>query len=97
MPRNFDRRVEVVAPVEDVNHGARLRRLLETSLMDNRQAWDLHADGTYTHRLPRDGREISAQTIFTSDPWGLAPDREEMVAPPPVVVRDPMADVSGRS
>jgi polyphosphate kinase len=79
MPRNFERRVEVVVPVEDPNHGARLRRLLETSCADTRQAWDLHSDGTYTQRTVPDGREISSQTVFMADPWGLAPDREEAV------------------
>jgi polyphosphate kinase len=81
MPRNFERRVEVVVPVEDPNHGARLRRLLETSLADTRQAWDLHPDGTYTQRTPSDGREASSQTIFVADPWGLAQDRDEAVVP----------------
>jgi polyphosphate kinase len=82
MPRNFERRVEVVVPVEDVNHGARLRRLLETSLADTRQAWDLHADGRYTQREAPDGRAISSQIAFIADPWGLAPDRAEAAGRP---------------
>ena len=90
MPRNFERRVEVVAPVEDPNQGARIRRLLETSLADTRQAWDLHADGTYTQRVPRDGREISSQTVFTVDSWGIAPDRDEPAMPPSLPVADHM-------
>jgi polyphosphate kinase len=81
MPRNFERRVEVVVPVEDSNHGGRIRRLLETSLADTRQAWDLHPDGTYTRRAPRDGREISSQAAFVADPWGLPQEREETAAP----------------
>ncbi len=87
MPRNFERRVEVVVPVEDPNHGARLRRLLETSLADTRQAWDLRADGTYTHR-DATAREISSQIIFTVDPWGLAADREEAVTLPSLQMAD---------
>ena len=73
----------MVVPVEDPNHGARLRRLLETSLADTRQAWDLSADGKYTQRHT-DGREINSQVIFTGDPWGLAPDREEATVRPSV-------------
>ena len=88
MPRNFERRVEVVVPVEDPNHGARLRRLLETSLADTRQAWDLNARGTYTQRAPRDAPDVSSQIIFTADPWGLAPDREAARVPPPLPVTD---------
>jgi polyphosphate kinase len=83
MPRNFERRVEVVVPVEDPNHGVRLRRLLETSLADTRQAWDLHADGTYTQRRASDGREISSQVAFVADPWGLPLEREAPVVHPP--------------
>ena len=79
MPRNFERRVEVAVPVEDVNHGARIRRLLETSLADTRQAWDLHPDGTYTQRSAQDGREVSSQVVFLADPWGLPPERAEPV------------------
>jgi polyphosphate kinase len=88
MPRNFERRVEVVVPVEDPNHGARLRRLLETSLADTRQAWDLRADGTYTQRAPREAPDVSSQIIFTADPWGLAPDREAARVSPPLAVSD---------
>ena len=87
MPRNFERRVEVVVPVEDPGHGARLRRLLETSLTDTRQAWDLGADGTYTQRQAA-GREISSQLVFTADPWGLAPEREEPAARPSMPIPD---------
>jgi polyphosphate kinase len=82
MPRNFERRVEVVLPIEDVNYGARLRRLLETSLADTRQAWDLHSDGTYTQRVASDGRAVSSQIAFAADPWGLAPDRIEPAGQP---------------
>jgi polyphosphate kinase len=52
MPRNFDRRIEVVAPVEDPQHRETLRQLVELMLEDNRQAWDLLPDGTYRQRQP---------------------------------------------
>jgi len=52
MPRNFDRRIEVVAPVEDPAHRETLRQLLELMLEDNRQAWDLLPDGSYRQRQP---------------------------------------------
>jgi polyphosphate kinase len=77
MPRNFDRRVEVVVPVEDPSHGERLRRILETWLADTRQAWELHADGTYTRRTPSGDHEVSSQVVFIGDAWGLMDGREE--------------------
>src|SRR5918992_650172 len=66
-------------------------RFLETYLSDTRQAWELHADGTYTRRRPvegdaRDGRELSSQLVLMSDPWGLTYEREEAsVRPRPSV------------
>jgi polyphosphate kinase len=71
MPRNFDRRVEVVVPVEEPALHPRLRRLLHAYLVDNRQAWDLRPDGSYVKRSARETPELSAQVAFIGDPWGL--------------------------
>jgi polyphosphate kinase len=71
MPRNFDRRVEAVTPVEDTSWHPRLRSLLDTCLSDNRQAWDLQPDGTYVQRQPDGEDERSAQEIFLHSSWGM--------------------------
>ena len=71
MPRNFDRRVEAVVPIEDPTLHVRMRRLLETSLADNRQGWDLHSDGSYEKRVASGADEISAHATFMADSWGL--------------------------
>jgi polyphosphate kinase len=52
MPRNLDRRVEAVAPIEDPHHRRTMREVLELMWEDNRQAWDLLPDGTYVQRQP---------------------------------------------
>ena len=70
MPRNFDRRVEAVAPVEDPDLHERLRSLLDTCLNDNRQAWDLQSDGSYVQRQPNGEPEHSAQLMFLQNSWG---------------------------
>jgi polyphosphate kinase len=74
MPRNMDRRVEAVVPVVDPVQHERLRTLLETYLTDNRQAWDLHADGHYVQRTPGEGGEAAeertAQLRLLRDAWG---------------------------
>jgi polyphosphate kinase len=70
MPRNFDRRVEAVTPVEDKSLHPRLRSLLDTCLTDNRQAWDLYSDGSYVQRHASDEPERSAQAIFLQSSWG---------------------------
>jgi len=71
MPRNFDRRVETVAPIEDPVLHSRLESLLRTCLEDNRQAWLLQTDGTYVQRKPSDGEpERGTHAILLKDVWG---------------------------
>lgn len=65
MPRNLDRRVEAVAPIEDPLLAKDLQEILGILLSDNRNAWDLQPDGSYVQRRPHKGEpERSAQTIF---------------------------------
>lgn len=71
MPRNLDRRVEAVAPVEDVALQRRLRSLLSVYLADNRQAWLLRPDGSYVQLTPGDGPAVASHEILLADPWGL--------------------------
>ena len=72
MQRNFDRRVEAVAPVEDSTLHVRLRSLLRTSLEDNRLAWDLGADGSWTQRTPN-GVVHNTHDVLIRESWGLSP------------------------
>ncbi|MEP6492292.1 MAG: polyphosphate kinase 1 [bacterium] len=69
MPRNFDRRVEAVAPVEDPAVHERLRSLLHTYLDDNRQAWDLSADGVWTQRMS-EGAVRASHDLLLRNSWG---------------------------
>jgi polyphosphate kinase len=65
MPRNLDRRVEAVVPVEDPAIAKDLQEILAIMLADNRQAWDLQPDGRYIQRRPLGGTpEQSAQKIL---------------------------------
>ncbi len=65
MPRNLDTRVEVVTPVRDRALAKELKEILDITLADNRQAWDLHADGSYTQRHPQAGQaECMSQREF---------------------------------
>ena len=70
MPRNLDRRVELLVPVSDPDHRARLGRILDTIFADNVKARELRADGTL---VKRDGRRkpSRAQEIF----WEEARER----------------------
>lgn len=69
MPRNFERRVEAVTPVEDPVSRQRLGRVLATLLRDDTQAWELGADGRWTRRVPA-GEPFVAHTVFLADSWG---------------------------
>ncbi|MEC4895452.1 MAG: polyphosphate kinase 1 [Oscillatoria sp. PMC 1051.18] len=62
MPRNLDRRVEAVTPIEDSEITKDLQEILGVMLSDNRQAWELQADGSYIQRKPpADDKADSAQ------------------------------------
>jgi polyphosphate kinase len=60
MPRNLDRRVEAVVPIEDPQHRRTMREVLELMWEDNRQAWELLPDGTYRQRQPPSAAEERA-------------------------------------
>lgn len=47
MERNLDRRVEVVTPVEDHEAQARMARIIEVMLADDRRSWQLQRDGAW--------------------------------------------------
>ena len=71
MPRNFDRRVETVVPIEDPLLRARLSTLLAAYLADNRQAWMLSSDGTYVQRRPEtDEPDRGSHARLITDTWG---------------------------
>ncbi len=64
-PRNLDRRVEAIVPIEDPALALQLQELLELYLADNRHAWDLQSDGQYIQRRPINNEpERSAQRLL---------------------------------
>jgi polyphosphate kinase len=75
MPRNLDRRVELVIPIVDADHRARLSGILDTFFADNVKARELRGDGAL---VKRDGRRkaVRAQEVF----WEEA--RERAARPP---------------
>ena len=81
MPRNLDRRVEAVIPVEDPALHKRLWSLLNTCLRDNRQAWELSSDGRWEQRVP-EGDELATHRILLVDSWGTGIDSNQTVVPP---------------
>jgi polyphosphate kinase len=56
MPRNLDRRVEVLFPIRDPALVRHLRdEVLETYLRDNVRARRMRADGSFERLVPRKG------------------------------------------
>jgi polyphosphate kinase len=65
MPRNLDRRIELLVPIEDANMRRRLIDILDTYFRDNQNAWELQPDGNYTRLKPDEGESAwRSQKIF---------------------------------
>ncbi len=66
MPRNLNRRVEILFPVEDPAIVRRLRdEILAVYLRDNVKARFMQADGSYVHARPAEGEEaLDSQAWF---------------------------------
>ena len=70
MPRNLDRRVETLVPIEDpAIHRQVLEQIVQANLADEAQAWELGRDGGYT-RIRTEARKkaFSAHEYFMNHP-----------------------------
>ena len=64
MPRNLDRRLEILFPIEDLQMKKEISSILQSTWQDNINARQLNTDGSYS-RLERRGREsFDAQNHF---------------------------------
>lgn len=63
MPRNMDKRIEILFPVERKRLQEKLNHVLKLMLKDNQKAWILQPDGSYK-RMPDDDYLYSFQEGF---------------------------------
>jgi polyphosphate kinase len=68
MTRNLERRVEVVAPVDDVKLREELRLILDVQLSSKKHVWEMLPNGDYVERLDPLGKTtlLSSQDTFIS-------------------------------
>jgi polyphosphate kinase len=73
MPRNLDRRIELLFPVESPDCKARLLGALDVVFQDNVKARRLQSDGSYRRRRPEKGEEpYRAQLVLYREAQKLA-------------------------
>ncbi len=77
MPRNLDRRVELVFPVVEPELRSRLGHILDVLFADNVKARELRPDGTFGKRASR-RKPVRAQEIFWEEAHARAEGRGDL-------------------
>ena len=76
MPRNLDRRVEIIFPVLDSKLQKKVRHILQVELEDNTKAHLLTAEGTYVKQDKRGKVLVNSQLQFCEEAVHAVPKEE---------------------
>lgn len=77
MPRNLDKRVEILFPVEEENLKERIKHILDIQLKDNVKTRIKLPDGSYQHISPYGSKPLNSQEYFCKEAVKAAKKRKK--------------------
>ena len=92
MPRNLDKRVEIVFPVEAEPLKKEVARILTTQLEDNVKAHILMPDGSYEKIDKRGKTLVNSQELFCKEAWKTLPKKKSPAAARKFVPAEPAGE-----
>lgn len=92
MPRNLDRRVEIIFPVENEELKHKVMHILDVELADNTKAHLLQKDGTYEKVDKRGKVLVNSQLQFCREAEEAAPKPADVVKDRIFIPAEPVED-----